>query len=210
MKKHSPLHWQQDNRHAIGRKVHDGYLLDLVTVRPGGYFVERTDWHPTRKSVEISARMWVRGVRQNPRSYERENDGDVPYQVECDVCGESYTGYMPPELEWMLDDPLAANVCPECKDRARRKNPLYSAYGMHKKHPDTFELPDTKGVKAGDLVKVAGYKKGVTAGERFWVKVTSVKGDRFTGVVDNDASAVGYPYGKKISFSRSNIYDVWR
>ena len=83
---------------------------------------------------------------------------------------------------------------------------LVNARAMAKKHPDTFEVPSKKTLKSlkkGDSVKVSA------CNERFWVTVTSVKGQKVCGEVDNETACPGFTYGKKVCFKKSNSYDVW-
>lgn len=81
---------------------------------------------------------------------------------------------------------------------------LINAVQMGKAHPDTFQVPDTSKVKAGDSVKVA------QEGERFWVTVQRVyKNGKVIGVVDNELLCNDQcRFGDTISFHKDNIYCV--
>jgi hypothetical protein len=86
-------------------------------------------------------------------------------------------------------------------------------------YPDTFEIPtaeDIAELAPGDTVKLMfeakgkrTYLKDGCVGERMWVKVTEVRGDKFVGELDN------YPVvwnrlvaGDRIEFERKHIIDV--
>jgi len=97
------------------------------------------------------------------------------------------------------------------RPRGMGKKPSCSpvdAQAMAKKHPKTFKVPSKaklKKIKKGDTVKIT------VADERFWVTVTSVKGNKVCGKVDNETSGEckKFTYGKKVCFKKKNIYDVW-
>lgn len=76
---------------------------------------------------------------------------------------------------------------------------LVDAYAMHKKSPDSFDLPtETGDIMVGDFVKLA------TANERAWVKVTRRRGSRFTGKPMDPRTFGG---ARSVSFTTRNIYD---
>jgi len=89
------------------------------------------------------------------------------------------------------------------------KQGFVDAQRMAKKHPGTFEVPTDerlKALKPGDFVKV-----NAKPGERFWVKLDTVKGATLTGVIDNDlvyTDKHGLKMGDRVKFQRRNAYDV--
>ena len=96
------------------------------------------------------------------------------------------------------------------RPRGMGKKPSCSpvdAQAMHKKNPKTFKVPSKaklKKIKKGDTVKISA------GGERFWVTVSSVKGNKVCGKVDNDTSACKkFSYGKKVCFQKKHIHAIW-
>jgi len=89
------------------------------------------------------------------------------------------------------------------------KQGFVDAQRMAKKHPGTFEVPTDerlKALKPGDFVKV-----NAKPGERFWVKLDTVKGATLTGVIDNElvyTDKHGLKMGDRVKFQRRNAYDV--
>lgn len=58
---------------------------------------------------------------------------------------------------------------------------------MNAEWPDTFEIPEQRHkdhVRVGDVVKL-GFQPKADHGERMWVKVTKVRGDRYWGKLQN-------------------------
>lgn len=80
-----------------------------------------------------------------------------------------------------------------------------NARKMAKENPNTFETPtkqETDALKIGDHVKVCNGK------ERFWVLITAVGKNSFTGSVDNIlVSTDEYPLGCLVNFKWIHIYD---
>jgi uncharacterized protein YegJ (DUF2314 family) len=65
---------------------------------------------------------------------------------------------------------------------------LLNAIKQNKENPDTFEVPTGKEIQAlssGDHVKLCFIEKGTTP-ERMWVKIMSINGDNFQGILDNE------------------------
>ena len=65
-----------------------------------------------------------------------------------------------------------------------------------------FGKAKTEGIQPGDSVKI------IRGGERFWVTVTSVRGSKITGKVDNHL-VLKHPFrfGSKISFSKASVIE---
>lgn len=81
--------------------------------------------------------------------------------------------------------------------------------------PDTFEVPDTTGIKLGNYVKVGAEFEPIQgsplSGERFWVRVTGIDGDRLCGVIVNDLVASeghGLRADTIISFERRHVLGI--
>ena len=99
------------------------------------------------------------------------------------------------------------------KTPARRGWPLVlddcvDAERLAKEYPATFERPGTDLLlllRPGDSVKIT------RNGERFWVKLTDVRGLRLEGTVDNQlVFNPDLPLGREICFERRHVYDVRR
>jgi len=81
-----------------------------------------------------------------------------------------------------------------------------NAQALSKKHPETFYAPSQEELNA---ITSGKYVKVCAANERFWVKVTKVKGYRITGTIDNELiGSLPVNYGDSITFSRYNVYDI--
>ena len=83
---------------------------------------------------------------------------------------------------------------------------LVDAVEMAQQSPHTFHLPNLKGLKVGDIVKVCnGF-------ERFWVILTEINiGNMCQGIVDNLlVFPCGYDLGDMLHFEKRNIYQVDR
>jgi hypothetical protein len=80
-----------------------------------------------------------------------------------------------------------------------------NAQKMAKENPNTFEAPtrqETDALKIGDHAKICNGK------ERFWVLITAVGKDSFTGTVDNELFCTDeYTLGHIIKFKWVHIYD---
>lgn len=84
-------------------------------------------------------------------------------------------------------------------------------------HPDSFWIPSNDEVatlEPGDDVKLMFEAKGWThglhgcSGERMWVTITKVKGDRFEGSLNNVPAVWNHlHYGDKVKFTRAHIID---
>lgn len=83
------------------------------------------------------------------------------------------------------------------------------AQEMSKKHPDTFEAPSIE--ELNDLAPDVNVKVCVE-GERFWVLITEVNGDKITGTVDNDLQRThvhGLSLGDTINFEKKHVYGIY-
>lgn len=82
------------------------------------------------------------------------------------------------------------------------------AQEMGRKHPDTFEVPTNEeldAIKKGDSVKICDEE----AGERFWVTVDEIDGNKITGFVNNQLVSSDLHYGDLISFETRHIYSIY-
>lgn len=83
------------------------------------------------------------------------------------------------------------------------------AQEMHNENPESFEVPskeDLAKLKKYDLVKVC------TGGERFWVMISSVDGEKITGRIQNNlvnTDQHGLHLKDEVTFEKRNIYSVW-
>lgn len=78
-----------------------------------------------------------------------------------------------------------------------------------KKFPYYFYVPSDDEIRLlgrGDFAKLIFNDK-----ERMWVRITSVKGNNFEGVLDNVSFVVDLALGDKIKFQKKNIADItWK
>lgn len=86
--------------------------------------------------------------------------------------------------------------------------PFVDAQKLKRKHPKTFNAPtieELKKVYPEDFIKVS------TGGERFWVEVVTVDGEKITGRIDNNlvnGFRHGLFYDDIIEVKKNNIYDI--
>ena len=76
---------------------------------------------------------------------------------------------------------------------------------VHERKDQSFILPTTEelaNIEPGSFVRVG------MGGERFWVEVTKITGDRFTGLVDS-YDVPGFKYNSRIEFHRGNILVIF-
>ncbi len=91
----------------------------------------------------------------------------------------------------------------------KEKIKFIDAQKMARENPDTFYAPsltELNEIKEGSLLKVA------TGGERFWVLVISVKGNKITGTVNNDLVFTkdhGLRYEDRVEFEKKNVYGIF-
>jgi len=86
----------------------------------------------------------------------------------------------------------------------------------HRQHPDTFYVPDAAdldAIRPGDSVKLMfernRQRKGWGSGDRMWVKVLEVRGDRYVGELDNLAVCIPRLCpGQIVKFRREHIIDI--
>jgi hypothetical protein len=87
---------------------------------------------------------------------------------------------------------------------------LRSGVKAHEKSPKTFWIPSEQvkdTVRPGFLVKLAFDLRG--GGERMWVEVQAVKGNRLVGTLHNTPAWIPRLYaGDRIKFKRDHIIDV--
>lgn len=97
-----------------------------------------------------------------------------------------------------------------------RKFSIIDARALNQKHPRTFKLPTQKKLDAlrpGDFAKVIFKSQGGDKmRERMWVRITSVKGNSYSGKLDNKPafSGTGLRVGSVVKFQRRNIIDTMR
>ena len=92
---------------------------------------------------------------------------------------------------------------------------LDNVYDLNKESPYTFYVPSSEvldKLKVDDLVKLIfvtekaeydGYR-----GERMWVQITNINGERFKGKLDNEPQRLPLKIGDEISFGIENICDT--
>lgn len=84
-----------------------------------------------------------------------------------------------------------------------------------REHPDTFYVPSMKiirSLKKGDIVKLMfiNEKQGQFHAERMWVIITQIKGDNFTGELDNDPYEIqNLKAGDEIHFKSRHIMAIY-
>jgi hypothetical protein len=103
------------------------------------------------------------------------------------------------------DHPFALRPNPKASGkRARKVEGLIDAQAIHRKHPETFDVPpqrELRKIKPGDFVKVARNK------ERFWLEVTGFEKRRLHGEVANKLLLnEDLKLGDRIYFQKKNIY----
>ena len=90
------------------------------------------------------------------------------------------------------------------KTKMNKTTVFINAQQMAIDHPETFHWPVAEAnFEIGDIVKVA------IPGERFWVLITRIKGEVFTGRVSNALISGGLGFGDSIKFGRENIYEIY-
>jgi len=87
---------------------------------------------------------------------------------------------------------------------------LGSSVKAHEKYPETFWIPSEEmkdEIGPGSLVKLMfTLRKG---GERMWVEVTEVNGERMVGILSNSPAIVPKLYsGDEVAFKRDHIIDI--
>lgn len=102
---------------------------------------------------------------------------------------------------------------PEHDRRGRRQEPerwsLRDVVEWNAQHPQTYPVPgDTSGVVPGRLVKLV-FVPDAGIGERMWVLVTEVEGDRMVGLLDNDPAGIaGLLAGDRVEFERRHVLEL--
>ncbi len=123
-------------------------------------------------------------------------------------------------VEQMLDDGTLDRKqdgmlrdLPEDGSPGQRPEPepwsLRDVVAWNAQHPETYLIPeDTSGVVPGTLVKLV-FLPDEGVGERMWVLVTEVDGDRMVGVLDNDPAGItGLLAGDRVEFERRHVLDL--
>lgn len=90
---------------------------------------------------------------------------------------------------------------------------LESGVELHRTYPETFWIPtdaERSSVRPGDTVKLC-FRTSDGWGERMWVSVRRVRGDRCVGALANDP--VGIPrlrWGSRVDFGLEHVIDIDR
>jgi hypothetical protein len=100
------------------------------------------------------------------------------------------------------------------------KYDLVNAVERNARYPDTFKIPSRDQVAAiepGDVVKLGWEatrrrgifgRRGMFGGERMWVRIVRIDGDRYTGTLDNRPVSAPLRYGDDITFAGVNVMAV--
>lgn len=88
------------------------------------------------------------------------------------------------------------------------KSKFIDAQEMQRLNPETFEAPTLE-----ELSKIAvnQHVKICAEGERFWILVTEIKGNRVSEMIDNDLVKTdehGLKYGDTVIFEKRHIYQT--
>ncbi|WHY79839.1 DUF2185 domain-containing protein [Neobacillus sp. WH10] len=90
-----------------------------------------------------------------------------------------------------------------------------NVYELNKESPYTFYVPSSEvldKLKVGDLVKLIFVNKEEEddgfSGERMWVEITQINGEKFVGKLDNEPYRLPLKSGDEISFGVENICDT--
>lgn len=114
------------------------------------------------------------------------------------------------QLETVVFDALPSRVEWALTGRLIHRWKLGSGVESNRQHPDTFEIPteDQKAdVLPGDLVKLMFVMKDW--GERMWVEVDKVDGDRFAGQLSNQPIGIPRLYADdRVRFRSEHIIDI--
>ncbi len=138
------------------------------------------------------------------------------HDLDLGITNEEYESFM---LHVVNGKPSVKEISTWLKDHSSPIPPalweLMNARKMNHAHPDTFHIPsmeDIKQLKAGSIVKLGFDVVGVkdaSGGERMWVIVTALDGDKFTGKLDNDPVVIrGLRYEDTIHFTAENILSI--
>lgn len=82
------------------------------------------------------------------------------------------------------------------------------AQQLHREFPETFKVPSQEAfnkLAKGDLVKICA------GGERFWVRVETIEGDKVTGHIYSDLGLTerhGMKAQDHIEFEKKHIYMI--
>lgn len=95
---------------------------------------------------------------------------------------------------------------------------LQDAAETSRLYPGTIKLPhrsDIKRLTPGDLVKLVfvneNLSEGGCAGERMWVRITSVRNAEFLGLLDNEPSHIKtIKIYDTVSFKNENIIQIYK
>ncbi|MFD1716018.1 hypothetical protein ACFSBZ_16205 [Amnibacterium flavum] len=116
------------------------------------------------------------------------------------------------QVERSLMDGLGGRVIDAGRGRLWDRWEYMDGIAMNAMAPDTFEIPEQRHkdqIRVGDLVKV-GFDSFREGGERMWVEVTKVKGDRYWGTLANQPAVVwGVHYGSRLRFRGKHIISLY-
>lgn len=115
------------------------------------------------------------------------------------------------QLEVALFEGLGERLIWAATGRIIHRWHLESGVTRNNAYPESFWIPsdDEKlGLRSGDLVKLMFQMKD-GSGERMWVIVTSVRGDKFKGELNNTPFVIPrLEPGKTLKFRRHHIIDI--
>ncbi|PPG98304.1 hypothetical protein C5C00_03895 [Rathayibacter rathayi] len=122
------------------------------------------------------------------------------------------------QFERALSEGVWERVWDAADGRLFNRWTLGDGRARHQKHPDSFWAPsdaELELLEPGDVVKLMFECKGRRtygldgcSGERMWVVVTAIDGERFEGTLSNQPAVWNHlEYGDKIKFSAKHITD---
>ncbi|MWB99035.1 hypothetical protein [Agromyces seonyuensis] len=116
------------------------------------------------------------------------------------------------QLERSLTEGLFGRLAVWSRGRLWDRWTLTDGVAMNAEWPDTFEIPEQRhkdNVRVGDIVKL-GFNSEHEGGERMWVQVTKVKGDRYWGNLDNEPVVIwGLQPGSTVRFRGKHIIALY-
>jgi hypothetical protein len=95
---------------------------------------------------------------------------------------------------------------------------LVNSEEMHRRWPDTFDIPsaeDRSTVPVGAVAKLKFFhtygdpgRRDDFTGESMWVLVTETKGQGYVGTLVSRPQVVPIPYGTEVDFESRHIIDI--
>lgn len=120
------------------------------------------------------------------------------------------------QFERALSEGVSERLYDAADGRLFNRWGVANGVAMNAQYPDTFWVPSAEEIgtlEPGDFVKLMFESKGPThdfdgGGERMWVRITKIRGDRFEGTLANQSVCFGHlDWGKRIKFSQQHIID---